>query len=122
MAGRPGRSGGHNKLSLAEHVLRGTVNVTRHLRTVSEAAPSAPWAPLSEDVATLGEAGRQWLTRWLQHFECTLHEGTLVLAAAHLLDDLAVWRLTAKSDPRAANLCISYTRTLASVLAQLRVR
>jgi len=30
MAGRPGRSGGHNKLSPQEHLLRGTWNVTRH--------------------------------------------------------------------------------------------
>lgn len=30
MAGRPGRSGGHNKLSPEEHLLRGTWNVTRH--------------------------------------------------------------------------------------------
>jgi hypothetical protein len=30
MAGRPGRSGGHNKLSPQEHLLRGTWNTTRH--------------------------------------------------------------------------------------------
>ena len=30
MAGRPGRSGGHNRLSPAEHLLRGTFNPTRH--------------------------------------------------------------------------------------------
>lgn len=30
MAGRPGRSGGHNRLSPEQHLLRGTWNVTRH--------------------------------------------------------------------------------------------
>jgi len=30
MSGRPGRSGGHNKLSAAEHIARGTFNRTRH--------------------------------------------------------------------------------------------
>lgn len=32
MAGRPGRSGGHNRMSAAEHRLRGTFNRTRHGR------------------------------------------------------------------------------------------
>src|SRR5687767_13943103 len=30
MAGRPGRSGGHNAISLEEHVARGTFSATRH--------------------------------------------------------------------------------------------
>ncbi len=59
MAGRPGRSGGHNKLSVEEHRLRGTHNVTRHgprPATLTVAALPKP-GPVPERVA-LGLSGR----------------------------------------------------------------
>ena len=49
MAGRPGRSGGHNRLSLATHVIRGTFNPTRHGKLT---APGGPvWQPTAAELA-----------------------------------------------------------------------
>jgi P27 family predicted phage terminase small subunit len=57
MAGRKGRSGGHNRLSPAEHLLRGTWNVTRHGPRPATIAPTVrvdpnPPAWLHEEAQT----------------------------------------------------------------------
>jgi hypothetical protein len=59
MAGRKGRSGGHNKISPADHLLRGTWNVTRHgPRPASVAAAAIPRVePMPPDVID-GLSGR----------------------------------------------------------------
>ncbi len=47
MGGRPGRSGGHNRLSVKTHLLKGTYNATRHGPKPSPLVPVA--APGSLD-------------------------------------------------------------------------
>ena len=65
MAGRKGRSGGHNRVSAQEHLLRGTFRKDRHTTRRSPAfadnhapANEAAAVPPDELLAGLGEAGR----------------------------------------------------------------
>ena len=134
MSGRPGRSGGHNRLSDEQHRLRGTRPRRASLRPLSAppsawsgllpngaAAPAAPppWTPAPEDVAALGEAGRHFLEHVLEQFAIDLMQGTLLLEAAHVLDGLTAWRSQAQTDPQSARLALAHTKTLAALIAQL---
>jgi hypothetical protein len=114
MAGRPGRSGGHNRLTPAEHILRGTFNPTRH-RTTPTAAPAPTRGPLPAAVlAGLEGRGRAFVSEcWTTYQNWT--PGTLVLLreAGLLIEQLE--KLRGTPDERAAQ------RLLVGVLAALRL-
>jgi len=55
----------------------------------------------------------------LAEFAFDLPNGTLILEAARITDDLTVWRAQALTDPKAARLTIALTKTLALLLAQV---
>jgi hypothetical protein len=70
MSGVPGRSGGHNRLSIEEHQLRGTVRPSRHLS--SAAAALAPVVSVSDRrrvFAGLSVAARLQAVQLLDTFE-----------------------------------------------------
>jgi hypothetical protein len=96
MAGRPGRSCGHNKIPLEQHILRGTFNPSRHgWRPSALASAVVPrTAPVSPEVAA-GVVGRGakfvgecWSTYdgWSPASLALLHE------AGRLLDQLETVR------------------------------
>lgn len=131
MSGRPGRSGGWNRLSPEEHALRGTkprrfdaaFPLAKH-GTVSPSLKeraSRGWEPTADDLAGLGEAGQRFLRQTDAAVESTLVQGLLLVEAAHVVDGLATWRPLASTDKQAARLCVSLTKTLAALLAQIRV-
>jgi len=78
--------------------------------------------PEEEDRAELGEAGRRFLDRVLEHVTIDFVQGALLIEAAHLLDTLAIWRALAPTDPRAAQVAISCTRAVASLVGQAGIR
>jgi hypothetical protein len=130
MAARPGREP-WNKIDPEEHKRRGTYRADRHgpqagvaawLPASEAAAPLAAWQPTETDVATLGDAGRTFLERTLEEATVDFFQGQLLMAAAHTLDRLTVWRAQAQADPKAARLEIQYTRVLSVLLSQLGLR
>lgn len=58
MAGRPGRSGGHNKISVEEHLLRGTFNASRHARPAALVTAAIPRRDPPPEAVTTGLSGR----------------------------------------------------------------
>lgn len=116
MSGRKGRSGGHNKLSFAEHVLKGTVNTTRHVPKPGPMGARALAAPPVPVELTAGLSGRGldfvrecWTTYagWAPHTRALLRE------AGTLLDQLDRVRNT--PEERGAQ------RMLVAVIAALRL-
>src|SRR5688572_25942205 len=97
MAGRPGRSGGHNKLSPEEHLLRGTWNVTRHgpRPTASpRLVPIAPVLPASSIepvpawvLAGLAAPGRRFVRAYWREFDGWTPPKRVLLREAALLVD-----------------------------------
>jgi hypothetical protein len=93
MAGMPGRSGGHNRLSAAEHVLRGTYRKDRHGPRPARAAAATPMTDGSEPVPALvteglGEHGRRFVKAvWCEYDNWSHPELTLLRAAARTVDD-----------------------------------
>jgi len=88
-AGRPGRSGGHNKLSPAEHLLRGTFNATRHTALI----PAGPaWDPTAAQLEALGDDGRAFLARLQADYALGALDGVLALEGAHAVDRLVELR------------------------------
>lgn len=118
MAGRPGRSGGHNRLSLADHAARGTKprNPTlRGLRLVSaEAAPPDPLP--AELLAGLlpGGLGLAFVERCWQDYEGWTPASVMLLREAGMTID-ALELMRGQKGERAAQ------RLLVTVLAQLRL-
>ena len=117
MAGRPGRSGGHNRLSVEQHILRGTFNPTRHGSRPSPLAVGAVprTAPVPPELVT-GLVGRGkvfvaecWSTYegWSPASLALLHE------AGRLLDQLE----TVRGQPAER----SAQRLLLATLAALRL-
>jgi hypothetical protein len=117
MAGRPGRSGGHNRLSVEQHILRGTFNPTRHGSRPSAlaAAPVPRTAPVPPELVA-GLFGRGaafvaecWSTYdgWNPASLALLHEG------GRLLDQLETVRGTPAER--------SAQRLLLATLAALRL-
>ncbi len=123
VAGKPGRSGGSNKLPLEQHIRRGTYRRDRHgpraLATVvtMPAAPEA-WTPTETGV---GAAGRALLARFMERYELSLTEGEILLEAARAVDVLAALRAQALADIAAQRLELAWARHLVSVLGQLRM-
>jgi hypothetical protein len=87
MAGRPGRSGGHNRLDPATHLLRGTFNPTRHQAALETDQPA--WAPAPGQLKGLGPAGRALVKRLRAIYQCSPVEGELLVEAAMATDRLA---------------------------------
>ena len=90
MTGRPGRSGGQNRLSLEAHVLRGTFNPTRHGHLID---PGPAWDPAPALLEALGAAGRAFVARPAGGLRpLSALEGELALEGAHAVDRLAELR------------------------------
>jgi hypothetical protein len=128
MAGKPGRSGGHNRLSVEQHLLRGTFNPTRHAPKTQPRAGVPPWEPSESQLVVLGTDGRALVERYTSAFELTLVEGDVVIEAAVALDRLAELRRT-RSDVADLKLRLqlhrieqAWQRVYAMLLASLRVR
>jgi len=125
MAGRPGRNRAWNKLSIEDHVRRGTYRKDRHgpiPPVVAGPQDDPPWQPDPEDVADLGAAGRTFLAAILDEFLVDVIQGVLLLEAARTLDGLTAWRTQAATDPKAARLTVQYTKTFAALVAQVGIR
>src|SRR5262245_51821485 len=108
------RNSGRRK-PLADHLRTGTYRPSRHGPRPGQVVPMvvapAPWAPAPEDVVTLGEAGRRFLGRMLEAFECSAVEGVLLVEAAHCVDGLAIWRPLAATDKQASRLSLAHSKT-----------
>ena len=86
MAGRPGRSGGHNRLSVEAHLLRGTFNPSRHARPAST---GPAWVPVPAALERLGPDGRDFIGRMTATYEFSGVEGEMVMEAATMVDRLS---------------------------------
>ena len=91
MSGRPGRSGGHNKLSVEQHRLRGTLNVTRHTprgALVPQAMPSSVPVPATL-LDGLRERGRTFVSEcWTGYGGWSPAHLVLLREAGLLIDEL----------------------------------
>lgn len=90
MAGQPGRSGGHNRKSVATHLVQGTYKPTRHgpLPAAVHPFPSAAtpdWHPKASDVKALSARGRDWLAAAIAEFAFSAVEGQRLLEALRTL-------------------------------------
>jgi hypothetical protein len=116
MAGRPGRSGGHNRISVEDHIMRGTYNPTRHghravLRFRATKLPASR-APAFEGLTGLGAAFVEGIYR---DYEGWNSAGMVLLRmAGQLVSDLE--ELRGKPGERAAQ------KMLLSVLGALDLR
>jgi hypothetical protein len=117
MAGRPGRSGGHNKLSVEEHLLRGTYNVTRHgprPAALTVAARSKPGAVPEYVVIGLSGRGLAFVeATWNAYGDWTPQSLELLREAGFLLTQIEALR--GQKGERAAQ------RLLLSALSALRL-
>ena len=68
----------------------------------------------------MGDAGRAFMKAMLDADDVNLAQGMLLLQAAHTLDDLHVWRVSAATDKSAARMTNTLTRTFTSILVQVR--
>lgn len=123
MSGRPGRSGGANRINPETHAERGTLRPSRHGRPKLAAVapfsplrptPAKPPAPPRELLKGLGPAGKTFLTATYTDYEVSPLEGILAREAAFAVDAIAV----ARSDGDAA-VERAETRRLLAVLARL---
>src|SRR5688572_21227845 len=90
MAGRPGRSGGHNQIPVEAHLVRGTFNPTRHGKLMSTSGPV--WTPAPAELTSLGAAGRAFVDRVQAVYSLSPIEGELALEGAIAVDRLAELR------------------------------
>ena len=124
MAGRPGRSGGHNRISLEAHVLRGTFNPTRHPARI----PTGPaWDPAPAQLEALGAAGRAFVARLQAAYTVAAIDGEFVLEAAVSVDRLAELRRgrakASAKDRRALDYKeLAWQKSLTACLLALRAR
>lgn len=126
MAGKPGRSGGSNKLTVEEHVRRGTHRVDRHgprppvlaLATVPKvstlpAAPKGAEVPADVVEGLRGKGLRFVEQAWKDYLGWTVSSRVLLHEAGRLLDELETLR--GQRAERATQ------RLLAGLLAQLHL-
>jgi hypothetical protein len=118
MAGKPGRSGGHNRVAIAEHRVRGTYRPSRHdRRTDPQPALPVPLSPAVVPLALvegLGAAGRTFAEDVFRSYDgWATHERALLRQAARCLDDAE-----AAATSRGRQSAI---RLFASVVAQLHL-
>ena len=95
MAGMPGRSGGHNRLSIAEHLQHGTYRADRH----GALKPASPWPMAASTSAAaevkppaalldgLGKRGRAFVRDVFAELEPNRVEMHVLRVAAEALDD-----------------------------------
>src|SRR5262245_54860884 len=96
MAGRPGRSGGHNKLAPEVHLLRGTFNATRHGAALAALGPA--WRPTAAQLAAIGPAGRKFIHRLRAMYDMGGLAGETLLELAIVVDRLAEVRAGREAD------------------------
>ena len=123
MPGRPGRSGGQNRISLEAHVLRGTFNPTLHAHL--SAGPS--WEPSPADLEPLGSAGQALVARLRDAYDLSPIEGELVLEGAVAADRLADvrdrrTRTRVKDKSTLDRIELAWHRALSNCLLALRAR
>jgi hypothetical protein len=92
MAGRAGRSGGHNKLSLARHVAAGTYRKDRHGPLPANVLPmpmaAQDWRPSPTEIRGLGPQAVALLEATLAAYQLSPIEGVHVLVALRALTRL----------------------------------
>lgn len=124
MAGRPGRSGGSNRIPLEAHLVRGTFRATEHAHRM----PVGPrWEPTPAQLEPLGDAGRAFVARVQAAYVVAALDGELVIEGAHAVDRLAAvrvphGRLTAKDRRALDQRELSWTRVLTACVLALRAR
>lgn len=123
MSGRPGRSGGHNRIDPALHILRGTFNATRHAKLLT---PQPVWEP-SKRLAALEPAGRALVARLTAVYEFAVIEGEVVMEAGvgtDRLADIRARRAQATPEERVAldRLELQWQKQVTGLLLSLRVR
>jgi hypothetical protein len=118
VAGRPGRSGGHNRISIEEHIRRGTFNPTRHGKRAARAAAVTVTAPFPVPPALvegLTGRGRAFVDEcWVTYGGWTPATSVLLREAGLLIDELETLR--GQRGERAAQ------RLLLSAIAALQLR
>lgn len=125
MAGRPGRSGGANKIDPRLHVLRGTFRPERHGAALAATQP--PWQPAEADLARLQPEGRALVDRVQAVYDLAAIEGELLVEGAIALDRLTEIRRTRqtcslKERLQLDKLEVTWQRALTQCLLSLRVR
>lgn len=134
MAGKPGRSGGRNRVPVEEHLLRGTFRPARHgARPVTDgnvvAMPPSEgsWTPEPDDLAALTESGRAFVSRMLARYDFTPIEGLLLIEAGHAVSSLEAVRemsragRTLREAAAVERLELAWQKQFAALLAQLQV-
>ena len=82
MPGVKGRSGGHNRRSLADHQLRGTFKRSRHSGLLAPPAPQPlpyDWKPDPQDLAPLSARAQRFLADALRTHEFNFFAGRVLL-------------------------------------------
>lgn len=117
MAGRKGRSGGHNRLSVEEHLLRGTFNPTRHGSRAPALIPAPNPNGIPPDLldGITGRGAGFVEECWATHRGWTVPRSLLLREAGLLIDQLEAARGKPKEEP-------AVRRALLSVLAALELR
>lgn len=100
MSGTPGRSGGHNRLSIEEHLVRGTLRADRHLRPLP--APPEPVTPADRRRVLRGlpPAARRIVTSLLAAYD-GWDASTLELLRSYGLSCVRVEALQSAVEPSA---------------------
>ena len=124
MPGRPGRSGGSNRLPLEAHLARGTFRATEHAHRMP-AGP--PWTPTPAQLEALGDDGRAFVARVQAGYVVGALEGELALEGAHAVDRLAALRAQRHraAGKRLAVIDrqeLAWTRVLSGCVLALRAR
>lgn len=123
----PGRSGGHNAISIEEHLRRGTFKRSRHGHLLRPSGDDEGWQPTAADLQGLGAAGKRFVRTWLQRYSLSAAEGAVLLEAGWAIERLAALRaqsregLTLREAGMLARLELGTSKLLAGLLAQLRV-
>ena len=94
MAGRKGRSGGHNRLPAQLHKIRGTWSATRHgsTQTATVSRPVVADAPPDALLVGLAADGAAFLRAVYAEYTPSEAEGLLLRLAAQSLDDATAAR------------------------------
>src|SRR5262245_57678848 len=116
MSGKPGRSGGHNRISIEEHLRRGTFRPVRHLAALaaSSGPQGVPPDPPPELLTGLAEAGGALVVSAWRGCELTAFEAELLRMAAEYRDDAAEARRRGdkRAEHAASRLCLQALRVL----------
>ena len=122
--GRPGRSGGSNRIPLEAHLLRGTFRATEHAHRMPA---GSPWDPAPAQLEALGAAGRAFIGRVQAAYVVSALEGELALEGAHAVDRLTELRsrrprASAKERVAIDRQELAWSRALTGCVLALRAR